>query len=71
MSREAIEKGVQGWANGLVAKTLAKRPERKPEFLTSSGTLTCKECDAEMHMTKSSRIPPCPKCHKTVFRKSY
>lgn len=54
---------------------LAERSEKMLEYktgeITSAGTLTCKECEAEMHMTKTTRIPPCPKCHKTVFRKSY
>ena len=54
---------------------LAERSEKSLEYktgeITSAGTLTCKGCDAEMHMTKTTRIPPCPKCHKTVFRKSY
>jgi Zn finger protein HypA/HybF involved in hydrogenase expression len=54
---------------------LAQRSEKSLEYktgeITSPGTLTCKGCDAEMHMTKTSRIPPCPKCHKTIFRKSY
>ena len=54
---------------------LAEKSEKSLEFktgeITSPGTLTCKECDAEMHMTKTTRIPPCPKCHKTIFRKSY
>jgi Zn finger protein HypA/HybF involved in hydrogenase expression len=60
------------------AETLTELAERSEKILeyktgevTSPGTLTCKECDAEMHMTKTSRIPPCPKCHKTTFRKSY
>lgn len=54
---------------------LAERSEKSLEYktgeITSPGTLTCKDCEAEMHMTKTSRIPPCPKCHKTIFRKSY
>ena len=54
---------------------LAERSEKVLEYktgeITSPGTLTCKDCEAEMHMTKTTRIPPCPKCHKTVFRKSY
>ena len=54
---------------------LAQRSEKSLEYrtgeITSPGTLTCKSCDAEMHMTKTTRIPPCPKCHKTIFRKSY
>lgn len=54
---------------------LAERSEKSLEYktgeITSPGTLTCKNCEAVMHMTKTTRIPPCPKCHKTVFRKSY
>ena len=54
---------------------LAQKAEKATEFktgeVTSSGTLTCKECGAEMHMKTTGRIPPCPKCRKTTFRKSY
>ena len=54
---------------------LAERSEKMLEYktgeITSPGTLTCKGCEAEMHMSKTTRIPPCPKCHKTIFRKSY
>lgn len=39
--------------------------------VTGPGTLTCVECDSEMHYEDSGRIPPCPKCHKTAFKKSY
>lgn len=35
----------------------------------SAGTLSCKSCDQEMKFTKSTRIPPCPKCHKTTFER--
>jgi len=54
---------------------LAAKAEKATEFktgeITSSGTLTCKECGAEMHMKATGRIPPCPKCKKTIFRRSY
>jgi hypothetical protein len=54
---------------------LAKKSEKAIEFktgeVTSPGTLTCKECGAEIHLKGTVRIPPCPKCYKTVFRKSY
>ncbi|MDH3999086.1 MAG: zinc ribbon-containing protein [Desulfuromonadales bacterium] len=54
---------------------LAEKSEKLLEFktgeITSPGTLTCKDCETEMHITKTVRIPPCPKCHKTLFRKSY
>lgn len=73
--------GVQSAYSRILTSTaetlteLAQRSEKVLEYktgeITSSGTLTCKGCEAEMHMTKTTRIPPCPKCHKTVFRKSY
>jgi len=54
---------------------LAEKAEKATVFktgeVTSAGTLTCKECEAEMHMKTTGRIPPCPKCRKTTFRKSY
>ena len=54
---------------------LAEKTEKTLAFktgeVTSPGTLTCKDCGAEMHMKSTARIPPCPKCHKTLFRKSY
>lgn len=54
---------------------LANKTEKTLEFktgeVTSAGTLTCKDCGAEMHLKATGRIPPCPKCHKTLFRKSY
>jgi len=53
------------------AEKSEKSLEYKTGEITSPGTLTCKECEAEMHMTRTVHIPPCPKCHKTVFRKSY
>lgn len=53
----------------------AQKSERQLEFktgeITSPGTLTCRNCEEQLHMKKTTRIPPCPKCHKTIFRKSY
>lgn len=50
---------------------LAAQAERSGEYytgeITSIGTLTCKSCDTSIHFKKTGRIPPCPKCHQTVF----
>lgn len=58
-----------------VLTELAQRSEKVLEFhtgeVTSPGTLTCKGCGKEMHLRATVRIPPCPGCHKTAFRKSY
>ena len=56
--------------SGAAAKASAAISCRSGE-ITSAGTLTCKSCGHEMHFKKSGRIPPCPKCHKTEFRKGY
>ncbi len=54
---------------------IADRSEKVLEFhtgeVTSPGTLTCKACGKEMSLKATARIPPCPSCHKTHFRKSY
>ena len=53
----------------------AKKSEDNLEFktgeITSPGSLTCKECGEVIHMKKTAKIPPCPKCHHTLYRKSY
>jgi len=50
---------------------LAAQAKRSQEYhtgeITSIGTLACQSCDTVIHFKKTSRIPPCPKCHKTVF----
>ena len=78
---QRLAAGVQSAFTRILTSTaetlteLAERSEKSLEYktgeITSPGTLTCKDCDAEMHMVKTTRIPPCPKCHKTIFRKSY
>jgi hypothetical protein len=56
----------QGWAS---------KSEESLNFNTGEvsgpGKLTCNDCGTELNLERSSRIPPCPKCHKTDFRKSY
>ncbi len=39
--------------------------------VTGPGTLTCTSCGSQMRFRDSGRIPPCPRCHKTEFRKGY
>ncbi len=39
--------------------------------ITSAGTLICSACGHEIHKKKTGRVPPCPKCHATEFKKSY
>lgn len=37
--------------------------------VTSIGTLVCKNCGKEVHYHKAGRIPPCPDCGHTHFKR--
>lgn len=37
--------------------------------VTGIGSLKCKNCEQVMNFVKTSRIPPCPKCQMTEFRR--
>ncbi|MCX4188206.1 zinc ribbon-containing protein [Methylophaga sp. OBS4] len=59
----------------LELNRLAAQAKRAQEYhtgeITGIGTLICAACGSEIHFKKTSRIPPCPKCHKTVFKRSH
>ncbi|HED40575.1 MAG TPA: hypothetical protein ENJ13_09130 [Chromatiales bacterium] len=38
--------------------------------ITGPGTLVCVACDEHIHFHRTGHIPPCPKCHATVYRRS-
>lgn len=38
--------------------------------VTGPGALECTECGCVMNFKKTVRIPPCPKCHKTEFKRA-
>jgi polyhydroxyalkanoate synthesis regulator phasin len=38
--------------------------------ITGPGTLTCTACGEEISLHKTGRIPPCPKCHATEFKRA-
>jgi hypothetical protein len=37
--------------------------------ITGPGTLLCKACGEKLHFYKAGKVPPCPKCHATVFHR--
>jgi len=37
--------------------------------VTGPGVLVCDSCGAEVHMPRTGRIPLCPKCHATDFKR--
>lgn len=39
--------------------------------ITGIGSLTCSGCGEVLHFHNTGHIPPCPKCHGTVFKRSF
>ncbi|ATX81847.1 isocitrate dehydrogenase (NADP) [Mariprofundus ferrinatatus] len=60
-----------GSAISSIAERTQKAISCRSGEITSAGTLTCNACGHELHFKKTGRVPPCPKCHATEFRKSY
>jgi Zn finger protein HypA/HybF involved in hydrogenase expression len=54
LDRLAIEAQMSEWHTGEV---------------TGIGVLECTQCGEHLHFHKSGHIPPCPKCHGTVFQR--
>ena len=38
--------------------------------VTGPGSLVCMACGQMVHFNTTSHIPPCPKCHKKVFKRA-
>jgi hypothetical protein len=53
------------------ASRLSERLTYKTGEIAGPGTLTCLNCGQQMSIESASRIPPCPKCRGTGFRRSY
>jgi hypothetical protein len=39
--------------------------------IAGAGTLQCTRCEQVLTFEQATRIPPCPKCHHTTYRRSY
>ncbi|WP_082098404.1 hypothetical protein [Sulfuricella sp. T08] len=37
----------------------------------SGRDVTCTQCGQQRHLKRTTKIPPCPSCHGTEFRKWY
>lgn len=54
---------------------IAERARQVGEWHTGEisgiGILQCKQCGEQLHFEKTGHIPPCPKCHGTVYKKVF
>ncbi len=48
---------------------LERDPPHRTGEITGPGTLYCDACNEALHFHHTARIPPCPKCHGTTFRR--
>ena len=64
-----VTKGLSDWTKSLSDKLDSSLVYKTGE-VTHGGEFTCTSCEAEIHLKKPGRIPPCPKCSKTEFRRS-
>lgn len=37
--------------------------------VAAQGTFRCRNCEHEIHFAETGRIPPCPNCHGTAYRR--
>ncbi|MDR9502465.1 MAG: hypothetical protein RI601_11780 [Desulfurivibrionaceae bacterium] len=64
-----VTRGLSEWTTSL-SDRLDSSLSYKTGEVTHGGAFTCTNCGAELHLKKPGRIPPCPKCSKTAFRRS-
>jgi len=64
-----IAKGLGDWSQSMGEK-LDTSLKYKTGEITHGGEFVCTNCESRIHLRQPGRIPPCPKCTKTEFRRS-
>jgi len=64
-----IAKGLSEWSQG-VSEKLDSSLKYKTGEITHGGEFACTSCESTIHLKQPGRIPPCPKCTKTEFRRT-
>ena len=67
-----LTKSVAEGARGLF-ENLAEWADTTATYHTgevaAQGTFRCRSCEHELNFSETGRIPPCPNCHGTQFRR--
>lgn len=64
-----VTRGLSEWTKSLSDKIDSSLSYKTGE-VTHGGEFVCTNCASKIHLKKPGRIPPCPKCTKTDFRRS-
>ena len=65
----SVAKGLGEWSQSMGHK-LDTSLKYKTGEITHGGEFVCTSCEAKLHLKQPGRLPPCPKCAKTEFRRS-
>jgi chemotaxis regulatin CheY-phosphate phosphatase CheZ len=64
-----VTRGLSEWGRAMGEK-LDTSLKYKTGEISHGGEFICTNCDGKIHLKHPGRIPPCPKCTKTEFRRS-
>lgn len=64
-----ITRGLSEWSREVTEK-LDTSLQYKTGEITHGGEFVCTTCEGKIHLKHPGRIPPCPKCSNTEFRRS-
>ncbi|MFO7605567.1 MAG: hypothetical protein R6W72_04620 [Desulfurivibrionaceae bacterium] len=64
-----VTRGLSEWTGNLSDK-LDSSLSYKTGEVTHGGEFACTACGGAIHLKKPGRLPPCPKCSKTEFRRT-
>ncbi len=64
-----VTRGLSEWGRTMGEK-LDTSLKYKTGEISHGGEFICTNCDGKIHLKHPGRIPPCPKCTKTEFRRS-
>ncbi|MBU0483031.1 MAG: zinc ribbon-containing protein [Proteobacteria bacterium] len=64
-----VTRGLSDWTKSLSDKLDTSLSYRTGE-VTHGGEFTCTSCEAKIHLKNPGRLPPCPKCSKSDFKRS-
>ncbi|MEH6504448.1 MAG: zinc ribbon-containing protein [Cycloclasticus sp.] len=74
-----VESKIGDWLNLVADKTRLELDKLNLQAIkgklyhsgevTGPGTLQCIACDQTLNFKKTGHVPPCPKCHKTEFKR--
>lgn len=64
-----VTRALSEWSTSA-SERLGSSLQYKTGEMTHGGEFSCTSCEGKIHLKKPGRIPPCPKCSGTEFRRS-